>query len=323
MHVPDGVIGPDVCAAAGAISLGAVGYSLHKLSGSLADRAVPMTGMMAALVFAGQMVNFPLVGPPVSGHLMGGVLASVVLGPWAGCVAVTLVLLVQCLLFADGGLLALGVNTLNMAVAGALGGYMVYSLLRRLFGEGPRSVVGAAVAAAWISVMAAATLFCGEFWLTYRGGGYDFGRIFTLMVSFHSAIGVGEALITGVVVGFVLAQRPDLVYRSQIRDGIVRGLGRAVLAGVVMSLAVAAFLAPFASSYADGLEAVGTETGFEEKARDTKAAFADYDAIVPGWEKVSVSLSGIIGVAAVFAIALVLGRVTVGRMQPAGPPHAE
>lgn len=106
MHIQDGVLSPVVCAATGAISLGAVSYSIHRLKQSVGDRTIPLTGMMAALVFAGQMINFP-IGAPVSGHLLGGVLAATVVGPWAGCVAMTLVLFVQWALFSDGGLFAL------------------------------------------------------------------------------------------------------------------------------------------------------------------------------------------------------------------------
>src|SRR5688572_30125481 len=136
MHIPDRVLSPEVCAGTALLAAGAVGYSLHRLRQAPSDRTVPLTGMMAAVIFAGQMVNFPisLFGiPAVSGHLMGGVLASAVLGPWGGCVAVFLVLLVQGVMFADGGLLSLGANTLNMAVIGAWGGYGVLTFVRNRF----------------------------------------------------------------------------------------------------------------------------------------------------------------------------------------------
>ncbi|NOX56391.1 MAG: energy-coupling factor ABC transporter permease, partial [Planctomycetes bacterium] len=138
MHIPDGVLSTEVCVATGVVSAGAVGYSLHRMKTALADRTIPLTGMMAALVFAGQMVNFPLGVVPVSGHLLGGVLSAAVLGPWAACVAMTMVLVVQCILFADGGLMALGANVLHMAVVGGLGGYAVYVVIRRWLGGGAR-----------------------------------------------------------------------------------------------------------------------------------------------------------------------------------------
>ena len=155
MHIPDGFLSNEVCIATSVVSLGAVAYSLHRMKDSLADRTVPLTGMMGSLIFAGQMVNFP-IGLPVSGHLMGGVLAAAVLGPWAGCVAMTMVLVAQWALFSDGGLTALGANVLHMGVVGSMGGYAVLSGIRRLLGNGRRGSVTGAVVAAWLSVMAAA-----------------------------------------------------------------------------------------------------------------------------------------------------------------------
>lgn len=343
MHIADGILRPEVCAVAGVLSLGAVGYSLHKLKASLAERMVPLTGMISALIFAGQMVNFPLPGTLVSGHLIGGVLAAVVLGPWAGCIAVTLVLLVQCALFADGGWLALGANVLHMAVIGSWGGYAVYSVLRRLFGGGFRGIVMGTVAASWLSVMAAAALFCLEFWasigldaglsaeLTSSAGGFDLTRLFTLMVALHSLIGIGEALITGVVVRFVLAHRPDLIHEPVPSSGFssktVQSLGRVATAGAVCALAVAAFLAPFASGHPDGLEAVAGRIGFDRLQTDPSVLlFDDYQIPLPvqGWEqsamwqKLSVSLAGVLGTVAVLLIAAVLGRT----LRTSSPPVA-
>jgi cobalt/nickel transport system permease protein len=133
MHIPDGYLSPDVCAATGALAAVAVGVSIYKLRDELADRVVPMTGMMAAMIFTGQMVNFQLVVVPVSGHLIGGVLAGLILGPWAGCLAVTMVLVVQRFLFSDGGLFTMGANILHMAVIGSVGGYAVAAVVRRFF----------------------------------------------------------------------------------------------------------------------------------------------------------------------------------------------
>jgi cobalt/nickel transport system permease protein len=314
MHVPDGTLSTEVCLAAGVISLGAVHYSLRKLDNSLADRTVPMTGMMAALIFAGQMVNFPiaLFGiPSVSGHLMGGVLAAVILGPWAGCIAVTLVLVVQCLLFADGGLAALGVNVLNMGVVGALGGYAVYASVRRLLGNGTRGTIAGVVVASWLSVIAASGLFCLEFGLSHADSPeYNVMQWVALMVTVHSAIGVGESLITGTVIGFVLAQRPDLLYAVTpgTTDRIVHRARRTLIAGVVCAMALAAFLAPFASELDDGLVWVAKQTGFAKLEAVHVFVFRDYDQVLPGWHKLSVSLAGIIGSLAVLAIALVLDR---------------
>jgi cobalt/nickel transport system permease protein len=317
MHIPDGVLSPEVCAVTGAISLGAVGYSLHKLKDSLADRTVPLTGMMAALVFAGQMVNFPLIGTPVSGHLMGGVLAAAIVGPWAGCLAITLVLVVQCALFADGGLFALGANVLHMAVVGSMGGYAVYAAIRRLLGGGQRGTVAGVVIASWLSVMAAALLFCIEFRLSWLAEDYNFANIFTLMVTLHSVIGVGEALITGTAIGFVLSQRPELLYRPATEGGLIAGVGRTMAAGTVTAMAVAAFLAPLASEFPDGLEAVAARAQFEDLEVSRVLLLNDYSIPLPvaGWQGVSVALAGLLGTAAVLAMALLLGRLLKFRPQ--------
>lgn len=325
MHIPDGPLSTEVCLATGALSLSAVGYSLHRLKDSLAERTVPLTGMTAALIFAGQMVNFPigLLGiPSVSGHLIGGVLAAALLGPWAGCVAVTLVLIVQCVMFADGGLLALGANVLNMAVVGSLGGYAVYAAVRRLLGNGSTGTIAGVVVAAWLSVLAAAAVFCLEFFLSWQWSQhqFQFANIFTLMVTFHSAIGVGEALITGGVVSFVLLQRPDLLYDpapSSSGGRLAGGMGRALTAGVVCALAVAAFLAPFASSYADGLDTVKNEKFAGLEAESRPLMLEDYQLPLPlrgwdespGWQKVSIALAGLLGTMAVLVIALAFDRV--------------
>ncbi|MCC7419040.1 MAG: energy-coupling factor ABC transporter permease [Planctomycetaceae bacterium] len=326
MHIPDAVLSPAVCAGTGVLSTAAVGYSVFRLRSSLADRTVPMTGMAAALIFAGQMVNFPLPFLPVSGHLLGGVLAAALVGPWAGCLAVTLVLVVQCFVFADGGVTTLGANILHMAVIGAWGGSAVMNAVRNLLGGDARATIIGSVVASWLSVMAAAALFCLEFalscWGPLRGSSeavnFDLARIFTLMVSYHSLIGIGEGLITGMVVSFVLRQEPSLIRPAEPSTHLV-GAGRLAFAGCIAAMAVAAFLAPFASEYDDGLEAIGTTQFAErmEQERQGPALLSDYEIPLPiaGWKespvwaKVSVSLAGILGTAATLGIALALGRL--------------
>jgi cobalt/nickel transport system permease protein len=333
MHIPDGVLSPTVCAATGAISLGAVGYSLHRLKQSVADRTIPLTGMMAALVFAGQMVNFP-IGAPVSGHLLGGVLAATVVGPWAGCVALTLVLFVQWALFSDGGLFALGANVLHMAVIGSWGGHAVRMLVQRFVGDSRKGIVVGSVVAAWISVMAAATLLCLEFRLSWPPSEIEFSTFFTLMVSFHSLIGLGEALITGVAISFVLHQRPELICRmgtlvrpefsADARTGKSAhptSLTRTLVAGLVIALAIAAFFSPFASSFDDGLEAALEKLGMEDfhLTGSVRGVFEDYDKVpvpVAAWQSIAVSIAGIGGTLAVVALAWLLGRAL-----PAASPN--
>ena len=311
MHIRDGILSPEVCVVTGLISLAAVGYSLRKLRIDLEDRAVPLTGMLAAVVFAGQMVNFPLIGLPVSGHLLGGVLASVILGPWAGCLAITLVLMVQAVLFNDGGLLSLGANILNMGVIGSWGGYSIYTTLRKWFGNGSVTALPAAVIAAWLSVLAAATLFCIEFGCSAGSKDFSLSGIFTLMVLYHALIGVGEALITGTVLSFVLSRRPDLI-PTPASTGKISEVGRFVVAGLIAALAVAAILAPLKSDHPDGLDKVAEITGIEALNVERQGLFLDgYELPICdqwGWSMLATSSAGLIGTLIVFAIAVAIGR---------------
>lgn len=309
MHIQDGYLSTSVCLATGAVSLGAVGYSLHRMKDLLGERTVPLTGMMGSLIFAGQMVNFP-IGLPVSGHLMGGVLAAAILGPWAGCVAVTLVLVAQWALFSDGGLLALGANVLHMAVLGSIGGYAVMTTVRKLLGGRFRGAVAGSVIAAWLAVLAASAVFCLEFRLSYAASNFDFGNIFTLMVTLHALIGVGEAIITGFVVSVIYQQRPDLIDMAQPVDSTVASsASRFAAAGLVCALAVAAFAAPFASTLPDGLDSVAEQFRIAASAESTSGLFTNYDQIpIAGWQKLSVAVAGIGGSLAVFAAAVLIGR---------------
>lgn len=320
MHIQDGVLSPVVCAATGAISLGAVGYSVHRLKQSVGDRTIPLTGMMAALVFAGQMVNFP-IGAPVSGHLLGGVLAATVVGPWAGCVAMTLVLFVQWAMFSDGGLFALGANVLHMAVIGSWGGHAVRLFVQRLVGDSHKGIVIGSVVAAWMSVMAAAALFCFEFRLSWPPSEIDFSKMFALMVSFHSLIGLGEALITGVAISFVLNQRPELLDSALNTGARATAITRTLVAGLVIALAVGAFLSPFASPHDDGLEAALSKLGIEDfnLTGRVPGLVEDYDKVpvpIAAWQSIAVSFAGIGGTLAVFGLAWLLGKAL-----PAAPPQ--
>jgi cobalt/nickel transport system permease protein len=213
MHIPDGFINAGVSAAAGVAAVGGVGISLKRAAEALEDKQAPLAGLVAAFVFAVQMLNFP-VASGTSGHLLGGVLAAVLVGPWAGAICVTLVLVVQALFFADGGLSALGLNVLNMAIIGALGGYVVFVAIRRVL---PRTRVTVAVAsaiAAGLSVVLASIGFFVEYALGGVGN-VSLGAVFTAMVGTHFLIGIGEGMITFFTVSAVLAVRPDLVYGAR------------------------------------------------------------------------------------------------------------
>lgn len=219
MHIPDGFIGPGVSAAAGLTALGGFGVALRKARAYLTDRLVPMAALVAAFVFAAQMINFPVL-PGMSGHLLGGVLAAVLVGPWAGYIVVSLVLIVQALLFADGGLSALGLNIVNMSLIGAVGGYLIYRGLVRLGGSRPSVVPLFAGLAAMISVPLAAMGFVLEFAIGGTVESISLGPVFWAMLGTHLLIGIGEGVITFLVVGAVMRSRPDLVYGSPTFGGL-------------------------------------------------------------------------------------------------------
>lgn len=316
MHIPDGVLSAPVAIGTGAVGAAGFGYCLRRLERGLGERATVLMGILAAFVFAAQMVNFP-VGPGVSGHLMGGVLAAVMLGPWAGAGVIGTVLIVQCLLFADGGLTALGANFLNMGIVGALGGYALYAPIRRALG-GPRGVLFGAMAAAWFSVILSAGAFAVE--LAASGYTGSFTRLLGWMVLVHAAIGLGEALITGLVVRFVLLTRPDLIDSPGPSAGTsARRWGQVVGAGLGIALAVALFLAPAACGWEDGLEFVGGRLGFlgREAPPVIRTPIRDYE--MPGLGPtlgLATAAAGVVGTLVVFGVGLALARV-FGRKIPA------
>lgn len=210
MHIPDGFIDGGTSAAAGLVACGGVALCLKRSATTLDDRQIPIAGLSAAYVFAVQMLNFP-VASGTSGHLLGGVLAAVLVGPWTGALCVTVVLAVQALLFADGGLTALGLNVLNMALVGALVGYVIFLGLRRVLPTERGSIVAAAGIAAGVAPTLATLGFLGE----YAVGGNGAAPLRTVaaaMLGVHLLIGVGEGVITALTVSAVLAARPDLVH---------------------------------------------------------------------------------------------------------------
>lgn len=311
MHIPDGVLAPGVAAATGIVAaVGLVG-GLRKLERELRDRTTVLMGTMAAFVFAAQMVNFP-IGPGVSGHLLGGVLAAVMLGPWAGAGVIGAVLIVQCLQFGDGGVSALGANFINMGLIGSVGGYAIYAPLRRAIG-GRAGVLLGAMVAAWFSVILASGACAVELAVSGR----NFFTVLGWLTLVHAVIGVGEALITGLVLRFILLARPDLVYEPEPGELSRPGrLGQCAVAGLAIALAVAIFLAPFASSQPDGLEWVGHRLGFVSGVERplVNAPMADYQ--VPALrvsEGVATALAGLAGTLAVFGLGFALARVFAKR----------
>jgi cobalt/nickel transport system permease protein len=209
VHIPDGFINAPTSLAAGVAAAGGVGVSLRRAAQTLQEKQAPLAGLIAAYIFAVQMLNFP-VAAGTSGHLLGGALAAVLVGPWAGALCVSVVLLVQAM-FADGGLSALGLNIINMALVTAWGGYAIFLLLRRALPATKTAVTVSAGVAAGISVVLASLAFVVEYAIGGNGGA-SVGTVVAAMVGVHTLIGIGEGIITALTVGVVLGVRPDLVY---------------------------------------------------------------------------------------------------------------
>lgn len=213
MHIPDGFIGVGTSAVAGLGAAGGFAYALRQVRRYLTDRLVPLAALAAAFVFAAQMVNFPVL-PGMSGHLIGGVMAAVLVGPSAAYVVMTIVLIVQAFLFADGGLTALGLNIINMAGVAAVGGYFVYRAILRLSSGTRNAVAVSASIAAFLSVPMAALAFAGEFAIGGTASSVSVSSVLWALLTTHSLIGLGEGVITFFVISAVVNARPDLVYGS-------------------------------------------------------------------------------------------------------------
>ncbi|MDQ4102179.1 MAG: energy-coupling factor ABC transporter permease [Actinomycetota bacterium] len=210
MHMSDGIVNAPTSAVFGLLAAAGLGYSLYRSGDDLDDRTAPMAGLVAAFIFAVQMINFPVL-PGVSGHLLGGALAAILVGPWLGALCVGIVLLVQALLFADGGLTALGTNITNMALIGTLVGFGVAILLRRLAIRSRAGLITVAFVSALVNTVVASLGFVMEYTIGGTGGA-SLATVAVSIIGVHILIGVGEGIITALTVGAVASARPDLVY---------------------------------------------------------------------------------------------------------------
>lgn len=299
LHIPDGFLNLTISIISWLITIIIVGIAVKRSQTTLKERQIPLMGIMAAFIFAAQMINFPVAGG-TSGHLLGGALAAAVLGPWSGMLVMTSVVALQGLLFQDGGLLVMGANILNMGLVTSLIGYGLYTLVANQQ-KGVKLLV--AGMAAWISVMAAALLTSTEIWLS---GTSPARVVFPAMLGVHALIGIGEALITVAALSFILQVRPDLVEaRSSIKQ---RGYGW-VFVGGLLSLIVVLF-SPLASIHPDGLERVAEDYGFISLAQSNPYnIFADYVIPFLGETSLSTIVAGIIGIISVGLIAFGIGRI--------------
>jgi cobalt/nickel transport system permease protein len=210
MHIANGIVNGQVSAVFAMISLAALAFCVLRSRADLDDRLAPMAGLVAAFIFAVQMLNFQVL-PGVSGHVLGGALAAILVGPWVGALCVATVLIVQCLLFADGGLTALGLNVFNMALLGTAAGYVLIAGLLRILPRTASGVATTAFIASVVSVVAASQGFVLEYWM---GGTtqLSLGAVSATMAGVHTLIGIGEGLIAATTVATVAKVRPDLVY---------------------------------------------------------------------------------------------------------------
>jgi cobalt/nickel transport system permease protein len=303
MHIPDGFIDGKTAAVTAVISAVGVGFALRQVRRELPPRRVPLLGLSAAFLFAAQMVNFPVAGG-TSGHLVGGTLVAALLGPSAAVVVVTTVLIVQCFLFQDGGVMALGANVFNMAILNSVIGYVIYRVVCHWL-TGIRGRVTAIAFAAWCATVLAAICCAGQ--LAWSGT-IPWPVAFPAMAIVHMFIGVGEGLISALVFLAVCRARPDLITETA-SAGQPQRLGELVRYGLLVTLGVAVFVAPFACSWPDGLDFVAEKFGFSHKMAPLLPAPApDYQ--VPGihWAVGATAVAGTAGSLIVFVLALLMGR---------------
>lgn len=304
MHIPDGFLDAKTAVAAGALAAGGLGAALRRVRSSLPRRRVPLMGLAAAFVFAAQMLNFPVVGG-TSGHLIGAVLTTVLLGPSAAVLVISAVLILQCLMFADGGVTALGANIFNMALVAAGVGYAIFLPVRRIAGTGVRGSLFAAGFAAWCSTVAASLACAGQLALS---GIVPWQTALAAMSGIHMLIGLGEAAITMLVLAGIARVRPELLFNGKESPATERYKELAVY-GLLVCIGLVVFVAPMACGWPDGLEKVAETLGFGHRSQVVVAApLPDYT--IPGLKSplLSTAAAGGIGTMIAFALAYILAR---------------
>jgi cobalt/nickel transport system permease protein len=308
MHVPDGFINAQVSAATGIISLGTLWAYIRNAKNLVADKLIALTGMMSALIFVLQMINFPIAAG-TSGHLLGGALAVIVLGPSLGVICISIVVVIQSLLFADGGLSALGVNVLNMAIITSLTGWFTITLWKKLFGESQFTLISGSVIAGLLSVVFSSIAFV----LEYAIGGtvsVPLGNVLIAMISTHLLIGLGEGIITALIVSLLLRVRSDLLYvNSKKNKSNTLSTSYGVLIALILSLTL---VTPYASSSPDGLESVASDFGFEE-TDGVVLLLEDYGISSINNNFVSTTLSALLGVLAIAGLGTLFFRNKSGK----------
>jgi cobalt/nickel transport system permease protein len=295
LHIPDGFLSLFVSLVTWIIAIIMVGYALRRVGQDLGERQVPLMGVLAAAIFAGQMLNFAVAGG-TSGHLMGSALATILMGPWAAILIMTSVVSIQALIFQDGGMLVLGANIFNMAIVGVTTAHMAYRTGLKLGGGTKKGVLAAGFSAAWLSIMFAAMAVA----LQLAASGTSPARLaIPAMTGVHALIGIGEGLVTVGALSFLLSARPDLV-----QQGKTEQTGSRFVWGIGLLLAVIlVFAAPLASTRPDGLEWVAMQVGFIDQARAPIFRLIP-DYLLPGVanEAVATIAAGLLGIVIVFGV---------------------
>jgi cobalt/nickel transport system permease protein len=297
MHIPDGFLSTLVSVVFWVVSAIAVAYALRRISKDLGEHQVPLMGVLAAAIFAGQMLNFSVTGG-TSGHLLGAALATILLGPWAAVIVLTSVVSIQALIFQDGGLLALGANLFNMAVVGVTVSFFVYSSIQKLARGKSWGVFVGGAAAAWLSIVIASLAAALELALS---GTTPANISVPAMGGIHMLIGIGEGLITVGALAFLYAARRDLFKAGETAT---KGIAAVWTFGLGIALALGVF-SPLASAHPDGLEWVAEQKGFLETARAPLFnVIPDY--IFPGISNTALAtiVAGMLGTLLVFGMAL-------------------
>ena len=298
LHIPDGFLSLTISIIFWVATLVMVGLAIIKTNKTLGEKQIPLMGVMAAFIFAAQMLNFPVAGG-TSGHFLGGALAAIVLGPWAGILVMTAVVAVQGLLFQDGGLLVMGANIFNMGILTAAIGFGLYRMVVNQ-NKGIRFTV--AGVGAWVSTMAAALLTSLQLWIS---GTSRLEIVVPAMLGVHALIGLGEGLITAGALAFIEQTRPDLLSAKKTTTSGGRGW---IYAGIIISI-LAVLLSPFASGSPDGLERVAEDIGFLERGMDAPyEILPDYTIPFLGETGLSTILAGVIGALILLGILILIGR---------------
>ena len=297
MHIPDGFLTIVVSLICWAITISLLAIAIRKTNQALGEKQVPLMGIMAAFIFAAQMLNFPVAGG-TSGHLLGGALAAIVLGPWAAMLVMTAVIAVQGLLFQDGGLIVMGANILNMGLLTAIVGYGLYRMVNKRSVTTRLTVAGIA---AWLSVMTGALATALQLWLS---GTAKLNIVVPAMLGVHALIGIGEALVTVAALAFIFRTRPDLLDENSASAQGSRGW---VYAGILIALAVT-LLSPLASVNPDGLNRVAEDMGFLGTRQSAPFhIIPNYTIPFLGQTPLSTILAGALGALIVLGVAFLLG----------------